>query len=72
MTYRVEQITALSVQKDGRNFFQVEAALDHPSERLRPGMEGIAKTAIDRRLLIRSYTGKMLDWAYLALWRWTP
>ncbi len=52
--------------------FQVEAALDHPSERLRPGMEGIAKTAIDRRLLIRSYTGKMLDWAYLALWRWTP
>jgi RND family efflux transporter MFP subunit len=72
MTYRVGQITALSVQKDGRNFFQVEAELDNPGEGLRPGMEGIAKTAIDRRLLISSYTGKMTDWAYLALWRWMP
>ena len=72
MSYRIEQITALSVQKDGRNFFQVEAGLDDPSERLRPGMEGIAKTAVDRRLLISSYTGKMLDWAYLTLWRWMP
>jgi hypothetical protein len=60
------------VQKDGRNFFQVEAELDNPGEGLRPGMEGIAKTAIDRRLLISSYTGKMTDWAYLALWRWMP
>ncbi|MET3593179.1 RND family efflux transporter MFP subunit [Mesorhizobium shonense] len=72
MSYRIERITALSMQKDGRNFFQVEAALDHPSPRLRPGMEGIAKTAIDRRLLVTSYAGKMLDWAYLVLWRWLP
>jgi RND family efflux transporter MFP subunit len=72
MSYRIEQITALSMQKDGRNFFQVEAALDHPSPRLRPGMEGIAKTAIDRRLLVTSYAGKMVDWAYLVLWRWLP
>jgi RND family efflux transporter MFP subunit len=72
MTYRVQRITALSTQKDGRNFFQVEAALDKPSEGLRPGMEGIAKTAVDRRLLIKSYTAKMIDWAYLTLWRWMP
>lgn len=72
MTYRIERITAVSEQKDGRNFFRVEAALDTMSDRLRPGMEGIAKTEIDERLLIQSYTGKLIDWAYLALWRWMP
>jgi hypothetical protein len=72
MTYRVERITAISEQRDGRNFFRVEAALESLSERLRPGMEGIAKTEIDERLLIQSYTGKLIDWAYLALWRWLP
>ena len=72
MTYRVERITAISQQKDGRNFFRVEAALESHSGRLRPSMEGIAKTAIEERLLIHSYTGKLIDWAYLALWRWLP
>jgi multidrug resistance efflux pump len=72
MTYRIERITAVSQQRDGRNFFRVEAALDTISDRLRPGMEGIAKTEIDERLLIQSYTGKLIDWAYLALWRWLP
>lgn len=72
MTYKVERITAVSQQKDGRNFFRVEATLETTSERLRPGMEGIGKTEIDERLLIQSYTGKLIDWAYLALWRWLP
>lgn len=72
MTYRIERITAISEQKEGRNFFRVEAALQSMSDRLRPGMEGIAKTEIDERLLIESYTGKLIDWAYLALWRWLP
>ena len=70
MSYRIEQITAISEQKDGRNFFRVEASLEKFSERLRPGMEGIAKTAIDERLLILSYAGKMIDWIYLKSWRW--
>ncbi|MCY1234508.1 efflux transporter, RND family, MFP subunit [compost metagenome] len=72
LTYRIEQITAISTQKEGHNFFKVEAALDHLSDRLRPGMEGIAKTSVDERLLIRVYTDKMVQWAYLAAWRWMP
>ena len=72
MTYRIEQVTAISEQKDGRNFFLVEASLDKVSERLRPGMEGVAKTAIEERLLIESYAGKLLDWAYLTIWGWLP
>jgi RND family efflux transporter MFP subunit len=72
MTYRIEQITAISEQKEGRNFFRVEASLDKVTGRLRPGMEGIAKTSVDTRLLIGSYTQKMINWIYLATWRWTP
>jgi multidrug efflux pump subunit AcrA (membrane-fusion protein) len=72
MTYRIERITSVSQQKDGRNFFRVEAALESVSTRLRPGMEGVAKTEIDERLLIESYTEKLIDWANLAIWRWLP
>lgn len=72
MSYRIERITAISRQEDGRNFFRVEAGLESSSQRLRPGMEGIAKTVIDERLLILSYTGKLIDWARLTLWRWIP
>jgi hypothetical protein len=72
MTYRIERITSVSQQKDGRNFFRVEAALESVSARLRPGMEGVAKTEIDERLLIESYTEKLIDWANLAIWRWLP
>ncbi|MFC6657563.1 efflux RND transporter periplasmic adaptor subunit [Roseibium salinum] len=72
MTYRIEQITAISEQKEGRNYFRVEASLDKVTGRLRPGMEGIAKTSVDTRLLISTYTEKMINWIYLATWRWIP
>lgn len=72
LNYRVERITAISLQKDGRNYFIVEAELDHVGSRIRPGMEGVAKTAIEERLQIVSFTRKVIDWARLAIWRWAP
>lgn len=72
MSYRIERITAISRQEDGRNYFRVEAALEGSSDRLSPGMEGIAKTVVGERLLIHSYTGKLVDWVRLAVWRWMP
>ena len=72
MNYRVERITAISSQKDGRNYFTVEATLDKANNRLRPGMEGIGKTAIGKDLLITSLTGKLVDWLRLTFWRWMP
>ena len=50
--YTVERITPVSEARDGRNSFRVEARLDRVSERLRPGMDGVAKTLVDRRLVI--------------------
>jgi len=72
MDYRIERITAISQQKDGRNYFSVEARLENSDDHLRPGMEGIAKTAIGERLQIVNYTAKLVDWARLKIWRWTP
>lgn len=72
LRYSIERITAISSQKDGRNYFTVEAKIENVSDRLRPGMEGIAKTAIDERLQIESYTKRLLDWARLTIWRWMP
>ena len=72
LPYTVERITPITEARDGRNVFRVEAALDHQSETLRPGMEGVAKTEAGQRLLIRIWTQELLDWLRLKLWAWWP
>lgn len=72
LPYTVERITPITEPRDGRNVFRVEAVLDHQSETLRPGMEGVAKTDAGRRLLIRIWTQELLDWLRLKLWAWWP
>jgi RND family efflux transporter MFP subunit len=72
LRYHIERITPTSEQAEGRNFFRAEAVIEGANERLRPSMAGIAKTDIDRRLLIRIWTEKMIDWIQLAAWRWMP
>jgi hypothetical protein len=68
----IEKITPVSVAKEGRNYFRVEARLENSSERLRPGMEGFGKISIDRRKLIWIWTHELIDWVRLKLWRWIP
>ncbi|RWC33508.1 HlyD family efflux transporter periplasmic adaptor subunit [Mesorhizobium sp.] len=70
LPYKIEQITSVSRQGNGRNSFMVEASLAGSLERLRPGMEGVSKTHVDERLLFFVYTQKMIDWLRLTLWRW--
>jgi RND family efflux transporter MFP subunit len=70
--YRIERITPIAEQKEGRNFFRVEAALEGANERLRPSMLGVGRTTVEERLLIRIWTRRLLDWLHVALWRWTP
>lgn len=72
LAYTVERITPIAEVEEGRNFFRVEARLHEISPRLRPGMEGIAKTYVDDRLLIWIWTYKLVDWARLKLWSWLP
>jgi len=72
LDYTVQRITPISEQDQGRNFYRVEAELQGNSERIRPGMEGVAKTNVDERLLIRIWTEKLVDWAWLTVWKWLP
>ena len=68
----VDKVTPVSTAKEGRNFFRVEARLDHPHDRLRPGMEGAGKIEIDRRSLLWIWTHQIVDWVRLAVWSWMP
>ncbi|MGA7984421.1 MAG: HlyD family efflux transporter periplasmic adaptor subunit [Burkholderiales bacterium] len=70
--FAVKQITPVSTAQDGRNFFRVEAQLDHPSTRLRPGMEGVGKIATGDRKLIWIWTHGLFDWLRLWAWKWLP
>jgi hypothetical protein len=35
-------------------------------------MEGVAKTRVDERLLIRIWTQNLVDWVRLTAWKWLP
>jgi RND family efflux transporter MFP subunit len=70
--FTVEKIVPVATARDGRNFFRVEARLERAAERLRPGMEGVAKIDVDRRLVVAIWTRSALDWARLTLWTWWP
>ena len=68
----ISKITPVSTAKEGRNYFRVEAQLENPSPRLRPGMEGIGKVTVDQRKLIWIWTHEVIDWVRLKVWAWWP
>jgi multidrug resistance efflux pump len=72
LPFVVEKVTPVSTAKEGHNFFRVEARLDRQLDRLRPGMEGVGKVEIDRRLYAWIWTRQVIDWLRLALWKWLP
>ena len=72
MHFAVKQITPISISQDGRNFFRVEAQIDRPSDRLRPGMEGVGKVLVGERKLIWIWTHTLVDWLRLWTWKWLP
>jgi len=69
--FKLTQITPRMNAEGGRNFAIVEAQLTETSGDLRPGMRGIGKVQIEERLLIDVWTRPIIDWARLAIWRWT-
>ncbi|HEX6528909.1 MAG TPA: HlyD family efflux transporter periplasmic adaptor subunit [Burkholderiales bacterium] len=73
----IAKITPVSMPKEGRNVFRVEAQIDARGQaggnsRLRPGMEGVAKVDVDERRLISIWTRRLTDWLALKLWSWLP
>ncbi|MGH9362026.1 MAG: efflux RND transporter periplasmic adaptor subunit, partial [Thermoanaerobaculia bacterium] len=72
LPFQVEKVTPVSQAREGRNYFRVEAKLDSPPERLRPGMEGVGKVEVDRRRFLWIWTHQAVDWLRLFFWSWTP
>jgi len=70
--FMVKKITPITTAEEGKNYFRVEALLERMSPRLRPGMEGVGKIEIDRRLLFTIWTKNLVDWIRLRLWAWLP
>lgn len=67
--FRVKRITPMAVAREGRNYFEVEAAPSHALERLRPGLQGVAKIDIERRALIWVLGHDLWRWLRLTLWQ---
>ena len=70
----VRAITPVSSAEGGANFFRVEAELTDSEirDRLRPGMEGVAKIEVGQRRLIWIWTHDIVNWLRMMLWRWMP
>jgi RND family efflux transporter MFP subunit len=69
----VQKVTPVSMARDGRNVFRVEAQLETGADpRLRPGMEGVAKVTVENRRLAWIWSREIVNWVRLKLWAWTP
>ncbi|MGE0222145.1 MAG: HlyD family efflux transporter periplasmic adaptor subunit [Acetobacteraceae bacterium] len=72
LAFEVQQITPVSVSEEGHNYFRVEANLTTPSDRLRPGMQGVGKIAIGERNLFWIWTHGLTDWFRWWIWKELP
>lgn len=73
LSFQIDTITPVSVAKEGRNYFQVEASLRAASiAHLRPGMDGIAKVDAGERRHLWIWTHDLVDWLRVKLWTWLP
>ncbi|HYL81847.1 MAG TPA: HlyD family efflux transporter periplasmic adaptor subunit [Candidatus Acidoferrum sp.] len=70
--FHVAKITPVSTAREGKNYFRVEATPEGMPEHLRPGMEGVGKISVDRRLLVWIWTRDVSDWVRLKIWTWLP
>jgi RND family efflux transporter MFP subunit len=72
MPITIDRITPVALQMSERNGFRVEATVNGDLGRLRPGMTGVARVAIDRQPVIAIWTRPFLDWLGLLWWRLVP
>lgn len=68
LSLRVERIHPFTERRDGQSFFVAEAAIEGDLAQVRPGMEGIATIAIDRRNLFGIWTRRLADWMRVTWW----
>ena len=67
---RITRITPMASVLDGRNVFEVEAALQGPGAGLRPGLQGTAHIVVGERSWLAAASRRVIDATRLALWSW--
>ncbi|SPJ30888.1 efflux RND transporter periplasmic adaptor subunit [Falsiruegeria mediterranea] len=65
----VSRVTPVAEVRNGRNMFRLEAKLEQSSDRMRPGLVGVAKVDAGEKLLIWTWTRNLIDWTRLTFWR---
>jgi multidrug efflux pump subunit AcrA (membrane-fusion protein) len=69
---RVSNLTSISTDSGEGAGFRVEAEIQGPVERLRPGMQGIAKVTAGERSILWLWTHRVVDWLRYQLWSLLP
>lgn len=69
---RVTRVTPIAKSVEGANVFEVESEVTAGTERLRPGLEGVAKIEVGRQTLSWAWFHRLADWLRLSVWRWWP
>ncbi|MBF0400044.1 MAG: efflux RND transporter periplasmic adaptor subunit [Magnetococcales bacterium] len=67
--FTLSLVTPVASVSEGQTVFRAEALLQNSDERLRPGMDGVAKVLIGERRLIWIWTHRLTDWLRLQLWQ---
>jgi multidrug resistance efflux pump len=65
---RVDRIHPFTQRRDGQSFFIAEATIEGDLDQVRPGMEGVATIAIDRRNLFGIWTRGLVDRLRVVWW----
>lgn len=66
--FTIERIDPIAQVVDQANVFRVRARLTETRPWMRPGMEGIAKVDIDRRLYASIWSRRLINWVRMKLW----
>lgn len=72
LRFTTRRIVPVAATGEGRNFFEVEAALEEALPQLRPGLSGVGKVDAGWRPLGWLLAHRAIDWLRLAWWKVTP
>jgi len=72
LRFVTRRIVPVATAADGRNYFEVEAALEDGLPQLRPGLSGVGKVSTGWRPIGWLLAHRAVDWLRLAWWKVTP
>ncbi len=68
LRFKVDRIEPMAKVKDQKNVFSVQVSLLDPSDKLKPGMAGVAKIDAGKRSYAWIWTRQAVDWLRMKLW----